>query len=54
MMHWYNFKSKDGSIRGYALEKGKQYVAILVGYPRNELIIKRVIFNGEEFVKCEK
>jgi len=23
MKHWYSFKSKDGSIRGYALEKGK-------------------------------
>lgn len=50
MKRWYSFRSKDRKVKGYALEKGKQYVAILVGYPRNELIIERVRWNGEEFV----
>jgi len=50
MKHWYSFKSKDGNIRGYALEKGKQQVARFAEYPISELHIEKVVWNGEEFV----
>jgi len=54
MMHWYKYKSKDGNISGYALEKGKQEVARFVGYPREELIIKPAVWVLEELSECGK
>jgi len=51
--HWYFFKSKDGKVKGYCPAKSKQEVARFAEYPISELVIQRVIFNGEEFVSEE-
>ena len=49
--HWYQFKSKDGKVKGLAPAQGKAEVARFAGYPISELHIERVVWNGEEFVK---
>lgn len=46
MKHWYQFKSRDGKVRGYC----PRNVARFSGYPISELVIQRVKWNGEEFV----
>lgn len=47
---WYSFKSKDGVARGYCPAESKQEVARFAGYPIGELVIERVVWNGEKFV----
>lgn len=54
MRQWYFFKSKDKKVKGYCPARNEQEVARFAGYPLEELIIEKVIFDGEEFVKCEK
>lgn len=50
MKHWYKYRSRDGKVRGYCPAKSKQEVARFAGYPLKELIVKKVIYDGEEFV----
>ncbi len=53
MNHWYSYKSKDRKVTGIVLARSKAAVARLAGYPVGELVIERVRWNGEEFVKCQ-
>ncbi len=52
--HWYQFKSKDRKVKGIILTRSKAAVARFAGYPISELVIERVVWNGQEFVKCKK
>lgn len=52
--HWYQFRSKDRKVRGYCPTRDEAEVARLAGYPREELVIEQVTWNGKEFVKCQK
>ncbi len=54
MNQWYQFESKDRKVRGIVLSRSKAAVARLAGYPVEELVIERVEWNGEEFVKCKE
>ncbi|MBA7598393.1 hypothetical protein ES703_05408 [subsurface metagenome] len=54
MKNWYSYKSKDRKIRGYVSAKDDNEVARLFGYPREEMVIELVKWNGREFVKCQK
>lgn len=49
-INWHKYHSKDGKIRGYCPGN----VARFAGYPISELVIQRVKWNGEEFVKGDK
>ena len=51
MNRWYSWESKDRKVRGIVLTRSKAAVARLAGYPKEELVIERVTWNGEEFVK---
>ena len=46
-MNWYYFKNKK--VQGYCPAKSKLEVAKFAGY--SDIVIQRVIFNGEEFEK---
>ena len=48
---WYLFTSKDTKVRGYCPATSKLGVARFAGYPIKELVIQRVKWNGEEFIK---
>ena len=50
MRQWYQFKSKDGKVKGIVMSKSKAEVARFAGYPKEELVIERVRWNGKEFV----
>lgn len=54
MNRWYSYESKDRKVRGIVLTRSKAAVARLAGYPREELVIERVKWNGEEFVNQSK
>lgn len=51
--NWYQYRSKDGKVKGIVLARSKAAVARLAGYPVEELVIERVVWNGREFVKCK-
>lgn len=53
-IRWYSFKSKDRRVIGYCPAKSKAGVALFAGKKVKELVIERVRWNGEEFVKCLK
>ena len=53
MRCWYQFKSKDGRVKGIILSNSKAKVARFSGYPISELYIERVVWNGEEFRECK-
>lgn len=52
-MIWYSYKTKDKKVRGYCTGQNKQEAKELIekfaGYPIEELIVKRVIWDGEQF-----
>ena len=52
--HWYKFRSKDKKVQGYVPRGTKAEVARLAGYPLEKLVIKRVIYDGKEFVECQE
>lgn len=53
MKRWYQYRSKDRKVKGYCPAEDGGQVALLAGYPVEELVIERVRWNGKEFVKCK-
>lgn len=46
-MKWYKYKSKDKRVQGYCPRSKIK----LSGYPKSELILEKVRWNGKEFIK---
>lgn len=51
---WYQYRSKDGKVRGLARARDEAGVAKFAGYPAEGLIIERVRWNGKEFEACHQ
>ena len=47
---WYSFKSKDRKIQGYCPTRDEEGVAKFADYPIKNLVIKKVIWDGKEFI----
>ena len=51
---WFGYISKDRKVQGIVPARDHEEVARLAGYPVEGLVIERVRWNGEEFVKCQE
>lgn len=54
MKHWYQFRSKDRKVRGYCPARDEPGVVRFAGYPLEELVIERVIWDGKQFREYNK
>lgn len=49
--NWYQYRSKDRKQTGIVLARDEEAVAKFAGYPVSKLVIWRVEWNGERFIK---